>query len=145
VDAISNPVLMHLSSEGSEDNLPPERREKTSYALVGGGFGVGNSACCAAYVMGYRTIHCFGFDCSHREGKSHSYSQPMNDDIPCVLTQWGDETFLSTVAMKAAAERFQIIANDLKELGCELHVHGEGLLPSMYRNPLKTRTPSEGQ
>lgn len=144
VNAIPSPLLMHLSSEGSEDNLPAERREKTSYALVGGGFGVGNSACCAAYVMGFREIHCFGFDCSHRDGKSHSYSQPMNDDIPCVVTDWGDETYISSISMKAAAERFQIIANDLKELGCEVHVHGSGLLPAMYRNPTANRTPSEG-
>ena len=143
VDAVSAPVLMHLSSEGSEDYLPKERRDSTSYALVGGGYGVGNSACCAAYVMGFRTIHCFGFDCSHDDGRSHSYSQPMNDGIPCVLTEWGGEVYLSTVAMKAAAERFQVIANDLIKLGCEMHVHGTGLLPAMYRNPTPNRDLSE--
>lgn len=45
--------LMHLASPNIEDQLPEDRRKAGGYALVGGGYNVGNSALCAAYVMGH--------------------------------------------------------------------------------------------
>src|SRR5690606_37794589 len=99
-----------------------------------GGHGVGTSAICAAYVMGYRTLHCFGFDSSHRNGHRHAYPQPMNDTMPLIETVWNGETFVPSLTMKAHAERFQIIASDLEGMGCAVHVHGTGLLPAMWRS-----------
>jgi SAM-dependent methyltransferase len=131
--ASSNPILMHLLTDGVEDHLPATRREHGGYALIGGGYGVGNSAICAAYVLGYRTLHCFGFDSSHRDGHGHAYPQPLNDNMPLVETVWNGETYISSMPMKAHAERFQIIASDLERMGCAVHVHGSGLLPAMWR------------
>jgi hypothetical protein len=132
--ASRNPILVHLLTAGAEDNLPQARRERGGYALIGGGHGVGNSAICAAYVMGYRTLHCFGFDSSHRNGHGHAYPQPMNDTMPLIETVWNGETYVSSLPMKAHAERFQIIASDLEGMGCAVHVHGSGLLPAMWRS-----------
>lgn len=132
--ASRNPMLVHLLTAGVEDYLPASRRERGGYALIGGGYGVGNSAVCAAYVIGYRTLHCFGFDSSHRNGNGHAYPQPMNDDMPLVETLWQGETYVSSMPMKAHAERFQIIASDLEGMGCDVHVHGTGLLPAMWRS-----------
>lgn len=135
VSAVPNVTLVHLSSDGLESQLPAERMVKGDYCLVGGGYGVGNTAICAAYVLGFRTLHCFGFDSSHRKGRGHAYPQPMNDGIPCVETVWDGVTYTSSLPMKAHAERFQIIANDLRQMGCRVHVHGDGLLPAMFNNP----------
>lgn len=132
VDAAKAGWLMHLSSDGIEDLLPPERTAKTSYTLVGGGYGVGNTAACAAYVLGFRNIHCFGFDSSHRRGASHAYPQPMNDGIPTVQTEFGGEVFESSLPMRAHAARFMVIGTDLERMGCEVHVHGSGLLPTIW-------------
>jgi hypothetical protein len=132
--ASHNPMLMHLLTVGVEDHLPATRRERGGYALIGGGYGVGNSAICAAYVLGYRTLHCFGFDSSHRNGHGHAYPQPMNDTMPLIETVWNGETYVSSLPMKAHAERFQIIASDLEGMGCAVHVHGSGLLPAMWRS-----------
>lgn len=132
VDAVREPILMHLMTDGVEDYLPTARRERGDYALVGGGHGVGNSVLCAAYVMGYRTMHCFGFDSSHRDGKGHAYAQPLNDDIPCVATDLDGATYISSAPMKAHAERFLTIAGDLRQMGCTIAVHGSGLLPAMF-------------
>lgn len=132
VGMVDHPILMHLSTENVEDYLPEERRKKGDYALVGGGYGVGNSAICAAYVMGYRKFHCFGFDSSHRNGAGHAYAQPMNDGIPLVGTEVDGTVYKSSLPMKAHAERFQVIARDLESLGCTIAVHGDGLLPALF-------------
>jgi len=124
---------MHLATAGAEEHLPEARRARGGYALVGGGYGVGNSAICAAYVIGYRTLHCFGFDSSHRNGSGHAYQQLLNDDMPLVETVWAGETYISSMPMKAHAERFMIIASDIERMGCAVHVHGSGLLPAMWR------------
>jgi hypothetical protein len=139
VDAAENVILMHLSSEGCEDHIPEARKAKGGYVLVGGGYGVGNTAICAAYVMGYREMHCFGFDSSHRNGRGHAYEQPINDGIECVVTEFQGRRYVSSLPMKAHADRFMVIANDLEKMGCAIRVHGSGLLPAMFNH-----APSEG-
>jgi len=136
VDAVGRPILMHLMTPLVEDQLPAERRERGDYALLGGGFGVGNTAICAAYVMGYRTLHCFGFDSSHRSGASHAYDQPLNAGDPLIDTEWAGVCYTSSLAMRAHAERFQVIARSLQGMGCVVHVHGDGLLPAMFNTPV---------
>lgn len=129
------PTLWHLAIEDMDRLFPEERTKRGGYALVGGGASVGNSALCLAYVMGYRTIHCFGYDSSHRGDKSHAYPQPMNRFIPTVDVEWAGKTYTSSVAMKAQAEKFQITAQALKQEGVSLTVHGDGLLPAMFNTP----------
>ena len=136
VDAVAQPVLMHLMTTGVEDHLPEARRARGDYALLGGGYGVGNTAICAAYVMGYRTIHCFGFDSSNRGSSSHAYAQPLNAGDPLINTEWAGVTYTSSLAMRAHAERFQIMARSLQSIGCAVHVHGDGLLPAMFNTPV---------
>lgn len=137
VRAKRQPILWHLGDERIEDEFPDGRRKRGGYALVGGGAAVGNSACCLAYVLGYRDLHLFGFDSSHKNGESHAYSQPMNRFIPTVECVWAGRAFTSSVAMKAQAEKFQITAQMLKKEGCKIEVYGDGLLQHMYRTPLR--------
>lgn len=134
-NAALNPHIWHLELGEIERFLPPERVRKGGYALIGGGAAVGNSALCLAYAMGWREMHIFGFDSCHRDGRSHAYAQPMNQFIPSVDVSWGGRVFHASVAMKAQAEKFQITAQALKQMGCRLHVYGDGLLQTMYRTP----------
>lgn len=129
-------VLWHLGiSEDIDDLFPPERKKAGGYALVGGGASVGNSAMCLSYVLGYRTMHLFGYDSSHKGEASHAYEQPMNQFIPVVDVEWAGKTYRSSVAMKAQAEKFQITGQALRQEGCSIHVHGDGLLPAMWNTP----------
>ena len=137
MDSVANPVVWHLELGNVEQYFPTERLNRGGYALIGGGAAVGNSALCLAYAMGFRDLHIFGFDSCHREGKSHAYSQTMNQFIPCVDVTWGGKTYTSSIAMKAQAEKFQMTAQALKGAGCTLHVYGEGLLQAMYLTPPK--------
>lgn len=122
--------LWHPKIDGIEDHLP-DRRE--SLTLIGGGTTVGLSAMCLAYTMGYRKLHLFGYDSSHKEDEGHAYSQPMNDREPiCKVTVYG-KTFKSSLAMAKQAEFFPTVCDQLIDLGCVITVDGDGLLPFIVR------------
>lgn len=135
IDAAERPIIWQLGDERIEEEFPVERRKRGGYSLVGGGASVGNSSLCLAYVLGHRELHVFGFDSCHWNGESHAYSQPMNKFIPTVEIEWAGREFTSSVAMKAQAEKFQVMAQMLKAEGCKIHVYGDGLLQHMYRTP----------
>lgn len=137
-DAAPNAVLFHTLMDDIWDLLPAHRREHVP--LIGGGASVGLSTTCLAYVLGYRELHCYGYDSSHAAGASHAYAQPMNDVIPTLATVWGDRTYVASVAMKAQAEMFLILARSLIEIGADIHVHGDGLLPAMFNTPPEVLT-----
>lgn len=130
--AVERPIIWQLGDERIEDWFPEERRKKRGYCLIGGGAAVGNSALCLAYVLGYRKIHAFGYDSSHRGEAGHAYDQPMNRFIPTVEMEWAGRTFTTSVAMKAQAEKFQMTAQALIQGGAELQVYGDGLLQHMW-------------
>lgn len=135
-NAVCGALLWHLEMAGMEDVFPVERKARGGYALVGGGAAVGNSACALAYVMGYRTLHLYGYDSSHRGDASHAYDQPMNRFIPTIPVTWAGQMFTSSLAMKAQAEKFMITGQALKKEGVSITVHGDGLLPTMWNTPI---------
>lgn len=132
MSAVEAPIVWHLEIGEVEKYFPPDRVRRGGYALIGGGAATGNSALCLAYAMGHRTLHAFGMDSSHGAG-SHAYDQPMNALIPTVDVEWAGRSFVSSVAMKSQAEKFQITGRMLEQEGCEVHVHGDGLLQHMWR------------
>lgn len=132
MDSVENPIVWHLEIGDIENYFPQERKQRGGYVLLGGGAAVGNSALCAAFALGFRDLHVFGFDSCHKDGKSHAYGQDMNNFIPTVKVEWAGREFLSSVAMKAQAEKFQLTSKALKDMGCKLTVHGDGLLQTMY-------------
>ena len=127
--------LFHMNFAGIEDLLPPERVEQGGYTLVGGGVSVGITALCVAYTLGFRRFHLFGYDSSNRDGKTHAYEQRMNALIPNIDVTWGGRTYNASMPMKLQAEAFLQYAKALEEEGCEIIVHGDGLLPAMWREP----------
>ena len=130
---VATPILWHRYMEGVE-NLFPEHRQREEYALIGG-TSAGTHAMCLTYAMGHREVHCFGFDSSHRAGKGHAYRQPMNDSIETCQVSWAGITYQASIAMKAQAESFMILARNIEEAGVTLKVHGDGLLPAMWNTP----------
>lgn len=138
ISGAPEPVLFHLLAFADmEDDLPPGRVEAGGYSLIGGGASVGLCALSVAEVYGFRDVHLFGYDSSHAAGESHAYDQPMNRFMPTVEVTWAGETFSTALAMKAQAEKFQLMARQLGALGVTLHVYGHGLLQAMYRTPVE--------
>ena len=118
-------ILWHPAMEGLVTHLP---EHNDPYVLIGGGTTVGLSAMCLAYAMGFRTMHLYGYDSSHRETKGHAYSQTMNDgDIMCKVTL-GGKTFASSLAMARQAELFPEVCNNLLDLGCVITMDADGLI-----------------
>lgn len=139
MEAAPAPIVWHLAIDDVEEYFPPQRRVRGGYALIGGGH-TGNSALCVAYAMGFRDLHIFGYDSSHRDDESHAYRQSMNDFIPTVEVEWAGRSFTSSVAMKGQAEKFRLTAQALREAGVTLSVYGDGLLQHMHRAPIAKLT-----
>jgi hypothetical protein len=135
-----NARLWHLDFGNIEREFPSDRIRAGGYALICASAAVGDAACSLAYVMGYRELHLFGYDSSHRGEYSHAYDQPMNRIIPTIETSWAGKSFTSSLAMKAQAEKFIITGQLLKQAGCTLHVYGDGLLQTMWNTPITDAT-----
>lgn len=125
--------LWHLQVEGIEDYFPQDVTR--GYFLVGGAASVGNTATCLAYAMGFRNLQIYGYDSSHRDGKGHAFSQPMNDGDPCAVVQFNGKEYTASLTMKLQAEKFWETSRALMNMGCNIEVHGSGLLPDMFNAP----------
>ena len=132
--------LWHLQVGDIEKQFP---FYEGPYALIGGAASVGNTATCLAYVLGFRDLHCFGYDSSHRGTDSHAFRQPMNDGEPCTEVEFDGTRYRASVTMKLQAEKFQETARALQNAGCTISVHGNGLLPAMWRSPRRTMSEAE--
>ncbi len=133
--AATHPILFHLDNIGIEDLLPPEKVKRGGYTLIGGGVCGGITGMIVAYALGFREFHFFGYDSCHRDSESHCAPQPMNEFIPGIDVEWGDKTYHASMPMKIQAEAFPRFARALEAEGCTIRVHGNGLLPAMWREP----------
>lgn len=124
--------LWHLQIGGIENEFPTYER---AYALIGGAASVGNTATCPAYAMGYRNLQIYGYDSSHRDDQGHAFNQPMNNGDPCCVVLFGGKEYTCSLTMKLQAEKFQETSRALIQYGCHVEVHGDGLLPDMFRAP----------
>lgn len=142
--SVPSPIVWHCHTGNDiEQDFPQERIDRGGYALLSGGSAVGNSSMTVVYALGFRDFHVFGFDSCHKDGKSHAYEQPMNRFMPTVDITWGGENYITSVAMKAQAEDFQITSQALKRLGCNFTLYGDGLLQAMYNTPAKNLSEKE--
>jgi hypothetical protein len=131
-DALPDAKLYHLQIEGIDDDLPDYPHP---FALVGGAASVGNTSTVLAYVLGFRTLHLYGYDSSHRDAQSHAFHQRMNDGEPNCLVAWNGKEYRTSLTMKLQAEKAQETLRALETAGVEIHVHGSGLLPDMWNTP----------
>lgn len=127
--------VWHLQIGGIDDHLPPDYG--MDYCLIGGAASVGNTATCLAFAMGYRDLQIYGYDSSHRGEASHAFHQVMNDGEPCASVLFGGKDYICSLTMKLQAEKFQSTAQSLIDSGCAIEVHGDGLLPDMFRAPVE--------
>lgn len=125
-------LIWHPLIEGIEPHT-----KDPSPVLIGGGTTVGLSGLCLVYTMGYRNIHLFGYDSCHSEGRSHAYEQDMNKSDQLIRVAINDRVFYSSITMAAQAEKFPALANELMQLGCNLTLHGSGLLNAIMEQATK--------
>lgn len=107
--------------------------------FVGGGTTVGTRAIGLCYMLGYRKIHVFGLDSSCEEGEGHAYSQI---DFPSVLdVVFNGKKYRTPPQFLAQVEDFKKLLPELTASGCELTVHGDGLLPDVAASMLELEQP----
>lgn len=130
--AAPDAILWHLQIEGIDDDLP---KYDAPFTLLGGAASVGNTATCLAFALGHRTMHIYGYDSSHRGAAGHAFHQSINDGDPLAKVLFNGREYVTSLTMKLQAERFQQTARLLEQEGCQIHVHGSGLLPDMWNTP----------
>jgi hypothetical protein len=114
-------TLWHPVIDGIESII------QVPYTLVGGGLTVGLSAMALAYVLGYRTIHLYGYDSSYTDGRLRCSKQFKSKDHKIIAMVDGKK-FTTNQTMAKQAENFIEFQKELSK-DCLITVHGEGLLP----------------
>lgn len=120
---LDNVKLWHVALPGSAQ-MPVQ---------VGGATTVGLLTVVLAYVMGYRTIHMVGFDSCYGESH-HAYPQKLNDGERLIDVTVGDDTFKCAPWMAQQGREFCEVVPELIRMGCEIQVHGYGLIPTLAQN-----------
>jgi SAM-dependent methyltransferase len=139
-DKAPDATVWNLQIQGIDELMPDGY---PAHVQIGGAASVGNTATCLAYAMGYRNLQIYGYDSSHRNGNGHAFHQKMNDGDPCAFVSFCGKDYLVSLTMKLQAEKFQETARDLKQLGCHIDVHGDGLLPAMFNMPKEVLSEQE--
>lgn len=139
-DAVPKARVWQLQVGGIDHILPDYGAD---FCLIGGAASVGNTATCLAYAMGYRELHLYGYDSSHKDGAGHAFHQKMNDGDPCAIVEFNGKQYTASLTMKLQAEKFMETSAALRELGVAIHVHGSGLLPDLYNAPKEALTEVE--
>lgn len=103
--------------------------ETRKAAFICGGTSVGIRAIHLVCVLGYRTLHLFGYDSSYAGNEAHAYQQVENESDRLVECFVAGMRFVSTPWMIRQADDFRDVAYLLAKHGVDTHVHGGGLLP----------------
>lgn len=130
-DAVGSVTLFHPHLNAIERYVPSNDKP---LHLIGGGSTVGLIAMSLVYTQGYRDIHLFGYDSSYKDGNHHAYPQTLNDGENVVDVICEGKTFKCAAWMVTQTQEFQDTATNLAQLGCEITVHGSGLLPHVAWN-----------
>lgn len=118
-------TLFHVAVNDWDKFIPQDREA----IAVGGGHSVGLYAMSLAHTLGFRSLHLYGYDSSYRNGQHHPYPQAGNDYDPIIEAHVCGRTFKTTNWMAVQVNEFQALANQLRQMGCEITTHGDGLLP----------------
>jgi len=100
--------------------------------FIGGGTTVGTRSMGLLHVLGYRKIHIFGMDSCFQDGASHCYDQ--GEYATSINVRFDGKDYKSPPQLLAQVEEFKLTARQLMAFGCEIYVHGEGLLQAVARD-----------
>lgn len=133
-----NVVTLIPAIEGMEARIPAKFHH---FCMIGGGITVGLTAMAAAYTMGFRDLHLYGYDSSDSDdGEAHAYQQKQSKAESKRLDAWFQgRKFRCSFAMYAQADGFQRFSQMLANEGVVISVHGDGLLPSIAREMVRPR------
>lgn len=123
-------IIWHMINDDIDSVLPDYDDD---YCLVGGGSSIGCTALYLAFAMGYRRFVLYGYDSSYRDGEHHAMPQILNDDEAVVTMPFKGVDYEVSLTMRGQCKTFFGAARHLQAQGCTIEVHGDGLLPAMWR------------
>lgn len=104
------------------------------FVTIGGGGMIGVRMPNIAFLFGYRNIHIYGLDSSYAEdGADHAYTKHDGAEPPPVSVKLEDKSYLCSPWMIRQADEFKDVYQMLRARGCMVFVHGEGLIPDIWR------------
>lgn len=123
--------LWHMINDDIDEVLP---EYDDDYCLVGGGTSIGCTALFLAYAMGYRKFVLYGYDTSYRGDNHHVVDQALNDEEAVVTIPFMGRDYTVSLTMRGQCRAFFAVAHVMqKTMGCTIEVHGDGILPDMWR------------
>lgn len=115
------------------DPFYEETRTLLQGPQVGGGCTVGLRAINLGFALGYRNFTLYGFDSSLEEENLHAYLQEdLNEETVIIDREAGGRAFKTTLAMNQQVEDFFGFWEHFGSI-IKLDVHGDGLLPTLWR------------
>jgi hypothetical protein len=117
-------TIAHMNTERVLESIPQGLKPVN---LISSGSTVALAAIAIGYVRGFRKFYLYGMDSSYEDTR-HAYPQSLNDQDRVIEAQAGGRKFKCAPWMLAQVEHFQILAAELANDGCELHVRCYGLL-----------------
>lgn len=122
-------TLFHIDIPNIGYFIPGDR----PIQAVGGGSTVGLVSMSLMYALGFRSYHLYGYDSSYSNGIHHSYAQPENNTEQTVEAHACGEDFTCAPWMVVQVNQFQELLRQLAKMKCRVKVHGNGLLPTVFR------------
>ena len=101
--------------------------------FIGCGSTVGLKAMGLAVALGYRKMHLYGYDSSYENDSHHAYDQPLNNGERIIEVSVDDQIFRAAPWMATQADEFMGLVPELAGMGCEITVHGRGLIPTVAK------------
>jgi hypothetical protein len=135
--------LWHV--HGSGESLELVRRHDEGAQFVSAGVTVGISVLNLAWMMGFRHADLYGYDSSSAgEDEHHAYPQPLNDAAKTEDYLFEGKVYRAQRALASQAQHFVTFYQMWEKVGLKIDVHGEGLLPDLWRSEERTRAKCKG-
>lgn len=108
---------------------------KKPVVLIGGGNTIATRAPMLGHLLGFRKVHFYGFDSSFADdGADHAYVKHDGPELETVNIIYGGKTFRCAPWMALQAKEFEFYFNLMRKNGTQVFVHGDGLIPEIWRH-----------
>jgi hypothetical protein len=137
-----NVVIWHAAGDaGLMDRLEEWVDSPHQFSpTVNGGSAAVTRAAYLACALGYRDLHFFGVDSSFEgDVKTDTHVRPSVVPEEEINVLADGRWFQTTPWLAAQAQEFETVWRQLTQLGASITVHGDGLIPHIWRT-LKTET-----
>lgn len=102
--------------------------------LVGGGNTIAMRAQILGHLLGFREVHYYGLDSSFADdGADHAYVKQDGHEPQSVGIKYRGRTYRCSPWMALQAKEFEFYYNLMRKAGTKIYVHGDGLIPQIWR------------